>query len=86
AHDNFCDYVSLQPVTLHNVMSEMSERGIPRSYRTMECFGIHTFLLINADGNSTFFLFKCKLVAGKAFMLCDEAQNLTGREPYFHRR
>ena len=43
-------HVSLQPETLHNVMWAMSDRGIPRSYRTMEGFGIHTFRLINAEG------------------------------------
>lgn len=50
AHDTFWDYVSLQPETLHNVMWAMSDRGLPRSYRTMEGFGIHTFRLINAEG------------------------------------
>ena len=79
AHDTFWDYVSLQPETLHNVMWAMSDRGIPRSYRTMEGFGIHTFRLINAEGKATFVRFHWKLV-------WDEAQKLTGRDPDFHRR
>nr|WP_261437174.1 catalase HPII [Serratia proteamaculans] len=86
AHDSFWDYVSLQPETLHNVMWAMSDRGIPRSYRTMEGFGIHTFRLINAQGKSTFVRFHWKPVAGKASLLWDEAQKLAGKDVDFHRR
>ena len=86
AHDTFWDYVSLQPETLHNVMWAMSDRGIPRSYRTMEGFGIHTFRLINAEGKATFVRFHWKPLAGKASLVWDEAQKLTGRDPDFHRR
>ena len=77
AHDTFWDYVSLQPETLHNVMWAMSDRGIPRSYRTMEGFGIHTFRLINAEGKATFVRFHWKPLAGKASLVWDEAQKLT---------
>ena len=86
AHDTFWDYVSLQPETLHNVIWAMSDRGIPRSYRTMEGFGIHTFRMINADGKGTFVRFHWKPVAGKASLLWDESQKLIGRDPDFHRR
>ncbi len=86
AHDTFWDYVSLQPETLHNVMWAMSDRGIPRSYRTMEGFGIHTFRLINAQGKATFVRFHWKPLAGKASLVWDESQKLTGRDPDFHRR
>lgn len=86
AHDSFWDYVSLQPETLHNVLWAMSDRGIPRSYRTMEGFGIHTFRLINAQGKSTFVRFHWKPVAGKASLLWDEAQKLAGKDADFHRR
>ena len=64
----------------------MSDRGIPRSYRTMEGFGIHNFRLINPDGKATFVRFHWKPVAGKASLLWDESQKLTGRDPDFHRR
>lgn len=86
AHDTFWDYVSLQPETLHNVMWAMSDRGLPRSYRTMEGFGIHTFRMINAEGKATFVRFHWKPTAGKASLLWDESQKLTGRDPDFHRR
>lgn len=86
AHDNFWDYVSLQPETLHNVMWAMSDRGIPRSYRMMEGFGIHTFRLINEQGKSCFVRFHWKPVYGTSSLLWDEAQILTGRDPDFHRK
>ncbi len=86
AHDSFWDYVSLQPETLHNVMWAMSDRGIPRSYRTMEGFGIHTYRLINAEGKSHFVRFHWKPIYGKASLIWDEAQLLTGRDPDFHRK
>ncbi|WP_411703866.1 catalase HPII [Edaphovirga cremea] len=86
AHDTFWDYVSLQPETLHNVIWAMSDRGIPRSYRTMEGFGIHTFRFINAEGKSTFVRFHWKPLAGKASLLWDEAQKLAGKDADFHRR
>lgn len=86
AHDSFWDYVSLQPETLHNVMWLMSDRGIPRSYRTIEGFGIHTYKLVNAEGKVTFVRFHWKPVYGKKSLIWDEAQALTGRDPDFHRK
>ena len=74
AHDSFWDFVSLQPETLHNVMWAMSDRGIPRSFRTMEGFGIHTYKLVNEDGKSTFVRFHWKPLYGKKSLVWDEAQ------------
>lgn len=64
----------------------MSDRGIPRSYRTIEGFGIHTYKLVNEDGKSTFVRFHWKPVYGKKSLIWDEAQDLTGRDPDFHRK
>lgn len=86
AHDSFWDFVSLQPETLHNVMWAMSDRGIPRSYRMMEGFGIHTFKFVNATGKVTFVRFHWKPMYGKRSLLWDESQELTGRDPDYHRR
>lgn len=86
AHDTFWDFVSLQPETLHNVFWAMSDRGIPRSYRTMEGFGIHSYRMINAKGKSCFVRFHWKPLAGTSSLIWDEAQLLTGRDPDFHRR
>lgn len=86
AHDSFWDYVSLQPETLHNAMWAMSDRGIPRSLRMVEGFGIHTYRLVNGEGESCFVRFHWKPVYGVSSLVWDEAQLLTGRDPDFHRK
>ena len=86
AHDTFWDFVSLHTEATHHVMWLMSDRGIPRSYRTMEGFGVHTFRLVNADGESTLVKFHWKPVAGVHSLVWEEAQMISGTDPDFHRR
>lgn len=86
AHDTFWDFVSLVPETTHNVMWAMSDRALPRSYRSMEGFGIHTFRLIDRQGVSRFVRFHWKPLAGTWSLCWDEAQKLWARDPDFHRR
>ena len=86
AHDTFWDFASLAPESTHMLMWIMSDRAIPRSYRTMEGFGVHTFRLVNADGDTTLVKFHWKPVAGMASLVWEEAQKLGGIDPDFHRR
>ena len=86
AHDSFYDFVSLQPETMHHLMWAMSDRGIPRSYRMMEGFGVHTFKLVNARGKVKLCKFHWKPVLGMASLVWDEAQKIAGKDPDFHRR
>ena len=86
AHDTFWDFVSLMPETLHNVMWAMSDRAIPRSLRFMEGFGIHTFRLLNANGDSTFVRFHWKPRLGIQSLLWDESAKLQGADNDYHRR
>ncbi len=86
AHDTFWDFVSLMPETMHNVMWLMSDRAIPRSLRTMEGFGIHTFRFINDEGKSHFVKFHWKPKQGVLGLAWDEAQRISGKDPDFHRR
>ncbi|MDD2092754.1 catalase HPII [Pseudomonas guariconensis] len=86
AHDTFWDFVSLVPESAHMVMWAMSDRAIPRSLRMMEGFGVHTFRLINAQGEATFVKFHWKPRQGVHSVLWDEAQKLGGKDPDFHRR
>jgi catalase len=86
AHDSFWDFVSLQPETMHHVIWLMSDRAIPRSYRTMQGFGVHTFRLVNAEGVPTFVKFHWTPVAGTESLVWDEAQQIAGRDPDFNRR
>jgi catalase len=86
AHDTFWDFIGLTPESTHMIMWAMSDRAIPRSLRTMEGFGIHTFRLVNAAGRSTFVKFHWKPKQGLQSTLWDEAVKLAGADPDFHRR
>jgi len=86
AHNSFWDYISLTPESMHMIMWVMSDRGIPRSFRMMEGFGVHTFRLTNDQGHSTYVKFHWKPALGVHSLVWDEAQKLGGVDPDFHRR
>ena len=86
AHDTFWDFVSLMPESMHMIMWAMSDRAIPRSYRMMEGFGIHTFRLINEAGKATLVKFHWKPLLGVHSVAWDEALKISGMDPDFHRR
>ena len=86
AHDTFWDFISLMPESAHMIMWLMSDRSLPRSYRMMEGFGVHTFRLVNSDGVSNFVKFHWKPLLGVHSVAWDEAQNISGKDPDFHRR
>ncbi|MDZ4773431.1 MAG: catalase [Planctomycetota bacterium] len=86
AHDTFWDFVSLVPETMHMVLWVMSDRGLPRSYRMMEGFGVHTFRLVNAAGKAVLCKFHWKPLLGAHAIVWDEAQKISGKDPDFHRR
>ncbi|ESQ80655.1 catalase [Asticcacaulis sp. YBE204] len=86
AHDTFWDWVSLMPETTHMLMWAMSDRTIPRSLRTIEGFGVHTFRLINAEGKSTFVKFHWKPKLGLQSTVWDEAVKLQAADNDYHRR
>jgi catalase len=86
AHDNFWDFVSLLPESTHMLLWVMSDRAIPRSFRFMEGFGVHTFRLVDAEGRSTFVKFHWKPKQGLQSVLWNEAVKINGADPDFHRR
>ncbi|WP_311223827.1 MULTISPECIES: catalase [unclassified Acidovorax] len=86
AHDTFWDFVSLMPESTHMLMWVMSDRGIPRSYATMQGFGVHTFRFVNAEGTSVFVKFHWTPLAGTHSLVWDEAVKISGADPDFHRR
>lgn len=86
AHDTFWDFISLMPESAHAIMWAMSDRAIPRSYRMMEGFGVHTFRFVNAEGVSNFVKFHWKPLLGVHSVAWDEAQKISGKDPDFHRR
>ena len=86
AHDTFWDFISLTPEAMHMVMWAMSDRTLPRSLRMMEGFGIHSFRLVNASGESTFVKFHWRPELGLQSTLWDEAVKIAGADSDFHRR
>jgi catalase len=86
AHDTFYDFLSLTPESMHMLMWIMSDRGIPRSFSTMEGFGVHSYRLVNAKGQSHFVKFHWKPILGVHSLVWDEAVKLAGQDPDFHRR
>lgn len=86
AHDTFWDFVSLMPESTHMLLWQMSDRAIPRSYRMMQGFGVHTFRLINAAGQSVFCKFHWTPLAGTHSLVWDESAKIIGADPDFHRR
>lgn len=86
AHDNFWDFVAHMPESTHMTLWQMSDRAIPRSFRFMEGFGVHTFRFVTADGRSTFVKFHWRPTLGCQSVLWDEAVKINGADPDFHRR
>ena len=86
AHDTLWDFVSEQPETLHTIMWLMSDRAIPRSYRMMQGFGVHTFRFVDAAGKGTFVKFHWKPALGTHSLVWDECQQVAGRDPDYNRR
>ncbi|MBI5275076.1 MAG: catalase [Burkholderiales bacterium] len=86
AHDTFWDFASLMPECTHALMWLMSDRALPRSWRMMEGFGVHTFRFVNARGDAHYVKFHWRPKLGKHALAWDEAQQLAGRDPDFHRR
>ncbi|HEU5093203.1 MAG TPA: catalase, partial [Nitrospira sp.] len=86
AHDTFWDFVSLMPESTHMLLWVMSDRAIPRSFRTMQGFGVHTFRFVNDQGESTFVKFHWNPKQGTHSQVWDEAVKVSGADPDFHRR
>lgn len=86
AHDTFWDFISLMPESIHTILWVMSDRGIPRSYRMMQGFAVHTFRFVTADGNAKFVKFHWQPSLGTHSHVWDEAVKISGADPDFHRR
>lgn len=85
AHDTFWDFASLMPESMHMLLWVMSDRGIPRSLRMMQGFGVHTFRLVNAQGVGHFVKFHWKPLLGTHSLVWDEAMKISGANSDFHR-
>src|SRR5690606_16625805 len=85
AHDTFWDFISLMPESMHMIMWLMSDRAIPRSFRMMEGFGVHTFRFVNENNESCFVKFHWKPKLGTHAVVWDEALKISGNNSDFHR-
>ncbi|CCV00201.1 unnamed protein product [Malassezia sympodialis ATCC 42132] len=86
AHDTFYDFASLMPESTHMLMWLLSDRAIPRSLRTMDGFGVHTFQFVNATGHAHFVRFHWRAKLGVQSNVWDEASKLQGADNDYHRR
>ncbi|MFY8103178.1 MAG: catalase [Ramlibacter sp.] len=86
AHDNFWDFASLMPESLHALMWLMSGRALPRSLRMMEGYGVHTYRLVNAHGAGHYVKFHWRPRLGTHALVADEARRIAGADPDFLRR
>ncbi|WP_247232229.1 catalase [Telluribacter sp. SYSU D00476] len=86
AHDTFWDFISLMPESMHMIMWVLSDRAIPRSFRMMDGFGVHTFRFINEAGKASFVKFHWRSTLGAHSMVWDEAQKLAGKDADWLRR
>jgi catalase len=86
AHDTFWDFISLTPESMHMILWLMSDRALPRSFRMMEGFGVHTFRLVDEGGTSRLVKFHWKPLLGVHSVAWDEAQKISGKDPDFLRR
>lgn len=86
AHNTFWDFISCNPESMHMIMWAMSDRAIPRTLRMMEGFNVHTWRLIDAQGKARFVKFHWKPKLGIHSVVWDEALQISGKDPDFHRR
>ncbi len=86
AHDTFWDFIGLMPESMHMIMWAMSDRGIPRSLRMMEGFGVNTFRLVNDKDEATFVKFHWRPKLGSQSTCWDEAVKIAGADQDYHRR
>jgi catalase len=86
AHDNFWDFISLTPESMHMIMWVLSDRALPRSYRMMEGFGVHTFRFVNTEGKGRFVKLHWRPKLGVHSLVWDETQKIAGKDPDFNRK
>jgi catalase len=86
AHDTFWDFISLLPESAHMIMWVLSDRALPRSYRMMDGFGVHTFRLVNEAGKARFIKWHWRSTLGPASLVWDETQKIAGKDPDFNRK
>ncbi|KAL4995579.1 catalase B [Aspergillus recurvatus] len=86
AHDAAWDFFSQQPSGLHTLLWAMAGHGIPRSFRHVDGFGVHTYRFVTEDGSTKLVKFHWKTLQGLASMVWEEAQQISGKNPDYMRQ
>ncbi|PWY96665.1 heme-dependent catalase [Aspergillus sclerotioniger CBS 115572] len=86
AHTSAWDFFSQQSSALHTALWLMSGNGIPRSFRHMNGYGVHSFRFVAANGTSKVVRYRWKSLQGVASLVWDEAQAAAGKNSDYHRQ
>lgn len=74
------DFFSHLPESLHQLTIDVSDRGLPRSYRNMHGFGSHTYSFINNDNERFWVKFHFRCQQGIANLMDEEAEAIIGKD------
>ncbi|MGE3511593.1 MAG: catalase, partial [Vicinamibacterales bacterium] len=74
------DFMSQTPESMHMLTHLFSPRGIPASYRHMEGFGVNTYKMVNADGQTVLVKYHFHPRCGVASLTAAEAEKVQGRD------
>ena len=85
-HDMQWDFWTLNPESAHQVTWLMGDRGIPSTWRNMDGFGSHTYMLVNEAGERFWVKFHFKTKQSIGFLTEAEAQTIRGEDPDYHIR
>ena len=81
ANSRFWDFISLTPESTHMITWLFSDRGTIKSYRTMEGFGVNTYIWVNAEGRGLYVKYHWKPAAGIETIDRHESARLAGEDP-----
>ncbi len=74
------DFFSHLPESLHQLTIDVSDRGLPQSFRHMHGFGSHTYSFINGNNERFWVKFHFRCQQGIANLMDDEAEQLIGKD------
>jgi catalase len=72
------------PGSTHNVLMTWGDRGIPKTWRNMNGYGVNTFSFINSEKERYWVKFHFKTMQGNEYMSDEEAQRLSLNYPHYY--
>lgn len=79
------DFWTLNPESAHQVTYLMGDRGLPKSWRTMNGYGSHTYMWVNAAGEKFWVKYHFMSQQGVENFTADDAQAMAGADADHHR-